>query len=386
MTMKKNNVCLATLLMGCLALVACNEDVEHFDNKVYVQEAEKKATILLKSSVQTAEAAFQVAMARPMEQEVTVRLEAASEKVALYNAIYGTEARVLPDKHFVLQTKQVSIPAGSVGSDPVRIVFTGLDTLDDEQLYVLPVTIAEASVGVIESAATMYYVLKGAALINTVPNLTKNLVYVSWDNPSVASSLRQLTAEALIRVDKFGKMLTSVMGIEGYFLIRIGDSGIPDNQLQLATHKGNLTSADLQIPTNKWTHLAVTYDADQNGRVEIYIDGKRMLEGKINCGTIDWAQTRTDEGNGFWIGHSYNRDRWLEGNLCECRIWNRVLAQEEINAKDHFYEVDPKADGLAAYWRFNEGAGTEIQDHTGHGNNATAVEPLTWNAVELPEK
>ena len=33
-----------------------------------------------------------------------------------------------------------------------------------------------------------------------------------------------LTAEALIRVSKFDKMLTSIMGIEGKFLLRIGDA------------------------------------------------------------------------------------------------------------------------------------------------------------------
>ncbi|MGN1245176.1 MAG: LamG-like jellyroll fold domain-containing protein, partial [Muribaculaceae bacterium] len=101
---------------------------------------------------------------------------------------------------------------------------------------------------------------------------------------------------------------------------------------------------------------------------------------------INWAQTRTDEGNGFWIGHSYNRDRWLEGNICEVRVWNRVLTKDEINSKDHFYEVNPQSDGLVSYWRFNEGAGTSILDHTGNGNNATAVEAITWNAVELPAK
>ncbi len=63
----------------------------------------------------------------------------------------------------------------------------------------------------------------------------------------------------------------------------------------------------------------------------------------------------TNEGNGFWIRHSYNRDRWLEGNISEVRIWNKVLTSAEINAKDHFYQVEPDADGLVSYWKFDGG-------------------------------
>lgn len=50
----------------------------------------------------------------------------------------------------------------------------------------------------------------------------------------------------------------------------------------------------------------------------------------------------------FWIGYSYNNERWLDADIAEVRIWNRVLSEEEINAKDHAYEVDPNSEGLVA--------------------------------------
>lgn len=62
------------------------------------------------------------------------------------------------------------------------------------------------------------------------------------------------------------------------------------------------------------------------------------------------------------------------------------MTQDEINGKDHFYQVEPDAAGLVSYWKFDEGVGTSITDYTGNGNNATAVEAITWNAVELPVK
>lgn len=385
--MKLRNLYLVSMALLAGAFTACDDnDVENFDNQVYVNASAMTSTVLLKNTVPSTEGTFRIGMARPSAQDVTISLKADPSLVATYNATFYGAAEALPESNYTLETPQTTILAGAVISDDVVVSFKNLTELDREKVYVLPVTMAQASIGVLKSAGTMYYVLKGAALINTVPDMTKNLVYVNWAKPEVANNLKKLTAEALIRVNKFDKTLTTIMGIERGFLLRIGDAGIPQNQLQVATPAGNLTSEDLTIPTGEWTHVAVTYDADAGGKIIVYINGKNMLEGKADNGPINWAQTMTDEGNGFWIGHSYDRERFLEGNISECRIWNKVLTQEEINAKDHFYQVEPNADGLVSYWKFDEGAGTAIHDYTGNGNNGTAVESLTWNQVELPAK
>ena len=118
----------------------------------------------------------------------------------------------------------------------------------------------------------------------------------------------------------------------------------------------------------------------------VYINGKNKLEDTVDAGAVNWGQTMTDEGNGFWIGHSYNRDRWLEGEISECRIWNKVLTADEINAKNHFYLVEPDSEGLVAYWKFDEGTGQTVTDYTGNGNNGMALDPISWVEVALPEK
>lgn len=382
--MKLKNIYLVSVALLAGLFTACSDnDIENFDNKVFINAKTMTSNVLLKNTVSETEGSFQISMARPETQDITISLKADFSLVSTYNSTYYDTAEALPEGYYTIETPQTKILAGAVTSDEVTVKFHKLTELDREKVYVLPVTVDQASIGVLNSAGTMYYVLKGAALINTVPDMTKNLVYVTWTNPDVANNLKQLTAEALIRVNKFDKMLTSIMGIEGKFLLRIGDAGIPQNQFQVATSNGNVSDESLAIPTGEWTHIAVTYDADASKMI-IYINGKNMLETSFNCGEVNWGQTKTDEGNGFWIGHSYNRDRWLEGNISEVRIWKRILTLEEINAKDHFYQVEPNADGLVSYWKFDEGAGTTIHDYSGNENHATAVESLTWNQVELP--
>ena len=85
--------------------------------------------------------------------------------------------------------------------------------------------------------------------------------------------------------------------------------------------------------------------------------------------------------------------------MTEIRIWNKVLTEEEINAPDHFYTVDPKSEGLYSYWKFTEGQGSTIEDATGNGNKLygeTYVrkqgndnkgdEGIKWVEVALPDK
>lgn len=384
--MKLKNLYLISIALLAGVFTSCSDDTETFDNKIYVDASVKTSSVLLKNTVPSTEGRFQIAMAKPESKDITISLKADPALVDTYNAAFYDSAEALPSQYYTLETQQTTILAGSILSDFITVKFNNLTELDRDKVYVLPITIDQANVGVLQSARTMYYVLKGAALINVVADLTKNLVYVDWKKPEVANNLKQMTAEALIKVNKFDKMISSVMGIEGYFLLRLGDAGIPQNQLQVATGKGNLTSSDLAIPTGEWTHIAVTYNADAGGKITVYINGKNMLEGAVDFGPIDWAKTKSDEGNGFWIGHSYNRERWLEGEIAECRIWNKVLTADEINSKDHFYQVEPDAAGLVSYWKFDEGVGTSIADYSGNGNNATAVEALTWNAVELPAK
>lgn len=247
--MKLKNLYLVSIALLAGMFAACSDDTENFDNRVYISTSVKASTVLLKT--ETAEGQFQLALAKPEEKDINVSLKADMSLVEMYNAVYYDKAQSLPTEYYSLENTELVIPAGTVTSEAVMVKFKNLLSLDSEQVYVLPVTIAQAGIDVLQSARTMYYVLKGAALINVVGNITKNSIHVDWKRPEVANNLRQMTAEALIRVSKFDKMLTTIMGIEGQFLIRIGDAGIPQNQLQIANPDHNVTSADLAIPTDR---------------------------------------------------------------------------------------------------------------------------------------
>ena len=179
------------------------------------------------------------------------------------------------------------------------------------------------------------------------------------------------------------------MVIEGQFLFRFGDSGVPSNQLQIATGKGNFTNSSMVAPQNEWTHVAVTYDSEAQ-TIRVYFNGKLVGDfTDATYGPVNWGIPHSDESDGkprcFWIGYSYNNERFLDADISEVRIWNRVLTQDEINAENHFYAVSEDAQNLVAYWKFDDGADI-IKDYSNSGNDATASAKLTWVDVELPAK
>lgn len=387
--MKKNLFKILFTGLILFSLVSCDQEDGSFDNKVFINSRDMVTTILLKGN-DTGSGKFQIKMPQTVGQNVICNIKGDPSKVETYNQAYYDNAVLLEEQYYTISTPEVIIPVGAVLSPEVTISFSNLETLDKDIVYVLPVTIDTRQAGVLGSANTMYYVLKGAALINVVANIDKNNVFVDWKNPKDFEEMYTFTAEALVYPYAFDHMISTLMGIEGKFLLRFGDAGIPGNQLQIATSAGNYTSADLQIPTNTWTHIAMTYDATAR-TVEVYFDGKKVFTTVTeDIGPVNWGVPHSDESDGkprcFWIGYSYNGDRYLNADISEVRIWNRVLSQEDINSKNHFYYVEPTSSGLVAYWKFDEGGGTAIKDYSSNENNATASANLTWNKVELPKK
>lgn len=375
------------LLAGCK-----NDDPSrtHYDNKLYISAASFTEELLMKSNVATDSRQIVARIAKPEQQPIEVVFAPAPELLETYrNAYYDAQAELLPAGHYAIDEPRTILTEGTVASAPVAVRFIDLNLLDREARYVLPVTIASAAgIEVLESARTLYFVFKGASLVNVVADIDQNWAWPAWKNAAPVTDMARFTLEALVYGDTFGREISTILGIEGVFLVRLGDTGLPRNQIQIATKNDkNLTDAALQLEPKRWYHLAVTFDA---GAVTVYIDGAARCSGTVNASPVNFGVEHSDEADGkprcFWIGYSYDANRCFDGKVSEVRIWNRVLSSEAINAPEHFYQVAPDADGLVAYWKFDEGTGRSVKDHTAYGNDLTAFDDLEWVKVELPEK
>lgn len=364
----------------CLIVTGCQEDLGSFRNKVFISNATVETLLLKKSD--TATGVVQTSIAQLEKTNIEVLYKADLSLVDRYNSAFNDKAIALPEICYELKQSNSTIAVGAVKGNDVIVQFKELSSLNRDSVYVLPITIGEANLEVLSSAKTRYFVFKGAALVNVVADVKNNKLKLSQpEKGKVLNNLTQITAEALIRVNKFGKSISTIMGVEEKFLIRIGDAGLPNNQLQIVISGDKITDPTWTVKTNEWTHLAVTFDSATK-KVELYINGVKRGGEKISQknSNVNWG------GKDFWIGYSYAEDRFLDGDICECRVWNRIVKREEILSKNHFYTVAPTAEGLVAYWKFDEGTGTLVKDHTSNGNDMVSANPLNWRGIELPAK
>lgn len=387
--MKLNKLIIAALAGFSMTFASCqgtDENEQHYDNKLFISTPSFTKEIKFKSGDTSVKASLTLGIAKPEEHDIKVIMAPAPELLSTYKlSFYDETAILLPEEHYSASEISTTIDAGSIVSPEFSIEFINTGELDINTTYVLPVTIKSVEgIDILQSAKTYYYVFRGASLINVVCNISRNRAYPDFNDDSKFNNLTQNTMEILFKANSFPNTLNTLMGIESHYLLRIGDATIPNNQLQVAS-TNSCTSADLQLESGKWYHVAVTFD---RGDVKVYINGVEKASGSVGKSSINLGAKHTNEEDGsrcFWIGYSYKDDRYFDGVVSEARIWDRVLTAEEIQATNHFYTVDPDSEGLIAYWKFDEGSGTVAKDHSVSGYDLTIEKEPKWEPVSLPQ-
>lgn len=128
--------------------------------------------------------------------------------------------------------------------------------------------------------------------------------------------------------------------------------------------------------TNKWTHLAFTYDKQYEC---IYVDGNLVTK-KADTTSIYYGS------HGFSLGYAYasyaGGPFYFKGAMDELRIWNYALTQEEIDTSMNS-KLTGKEPGLVGYWDFNQNASDAYAlDRTGNGNNGQLVGGVQFIPVD----
>ena len=431
------------VLLG--ALTACERydaDDHKFGNVVYLNVSQTSPVQLatFSNNRETYDCTLQAALTYPAAQDVQVSLAVDPSLVAAYNARYGTQWPMLDEKYYTLSAPETTIAAGRTVSDVVTLQLRGLMGEGEEQTgalpldetFLVPVRISGASMDVLRGSDVAYYVVKRSSAITVAAQLGEGnwINFPTLDkygtNSSAWNGLTAMTYEALIYIDEFATTdaeglpvnISSVLGVEQYLLLRIGDTNFERQQLQFdgsgsGSQFGKFPGKDAtkNLEAGRWYHVACTYD--QAARtVRIYVDGQLQSEesgvgiatqsedNRINLAMralYDYYLNNPTEENEkkyggfvdayqFFIGKSYDEKRPLNGKIAEARVWSVARTPEQI--WENMYNVENPADDptLLGYWKFNEGAGNTVRDYSMYGNDGVAESDITWPAgIEIPK-
>lgn len=312
---------------------------------------------------------------------VTAQVQARPDLVETYNATNAKDYKPLPAGSYELSATSLVLTEGKYVSKPLRLSITSIEDFEEGVTYCLPVSIVsvEGGLPVLESSRTVYAVIN-RTIITYAADLNGSAYFtVPFSKDENLKAVPQVTMEARIYMKAFNgsnPFISSVIGIEENFLLRFGDVNIDKNQIQLAGGKFPVTGT-LQFETNKWYHVAITYDGAQ---IKLYVNGELNSSTDGARGGINLAD---EYSGGFHIGFSAG-GRLMKGAVSEVRVWTKALSEMEI-ANNVCY-VDPTAEGLLAYWRFNEGTGNEVKDWSGNGWDLKSNRSVSWmEGVRCPE-
>lgn len=405
--MKKDRIISCLSMAALMMFSACNDyeyaEKSPFDNGAYIDVAESKVSenVTFKKTLAEVKKQFKARLSYPAKQDVTVTFAVEKSLVGAYNAKNGTAYGMLDGAHYSLPQASVTIPAGDAVSVPLTIDFVKLDELEIDATYLVPLTIEAVSggVGAMNGSKTVYYLVKRSSAITTAANMKDNYFSVPGfdtdDTGDVVDNMPAITYEALIYVNDFAyggpknpdkAYISTIMGCEQHFLMRIGDSDFPLQQLQMQGPAGKFPEADNSklLNANTWYHVALTWDiASQT--IIFYVNGQEQSRSEA-YGTSEITSISLKKSkHGFFIGRSFNDDmRQLNGNIAEARVWSVARTQKEI--WDNMYDIAPQSSGLVAYWKFDEGEGNISIDLTGNGNDAVADKDVLWpEGVEIPQ-
>ena len=277
-----------------------------------------------------------------------------------------------------------------------------------DETYLLPVRITSSNMKIMESSAIAYYVVRRSSAITVAASLHDNWInfplldVTGSPQANAYNGLTAVTYEALIWLDQFDLTnsfgacnISSVMGVEQYLLMRIGDVNFERQQIQfdgsgVGFGKFPASSADKKLYEGQWYHVACTYD-QVTSTARVYVNGKiqsEAMDANTNGSPINLAQRALGaaEAYQFFIAKSYNDFRPLQGKIAEARVWSVARTPEEI--WENMYRIKNPKDlpELIGYWKFDEGKGNIIKDYSMYGNDGVAEYDIVWPAgIEIPE-
>lgn len=342
--MKRINLYISILAL--FIFIGCNDSEEDMlGTKIYFENTQIKIDA---EDIDSYECEVISRLSNFLKGDVNVEYRIGDNSlVEAYNLKNGTTCLPMPAENFTLTTTNAVIKAGDIYSAPNQIQLKNLLKVEEGLTYVIPVVMTAEGAPMMSGSDVVYVVVKKPISITKVQKF--NGKYLDVTLSASAKSLSSLTFETLLYTTYY-KVLSTVMGNEGILILRFSDLKHPANELQIAGKISVIIPEPDIFQTNKWYHVAFTYDSD-TGMATIYVNGEKIIAKNVGDQTFNLNER-------FCIGYAYDYDpnRTWPGYMSECRLW--TVARTANQLRDNMMYVDPNTEGLMGYWKMN---GTDVE-------------------------
>jgi len=219
-------------------------------------------------------------------------------------------------------------------------------------------------------------------------------------NPDTYSLWNGFTVSFWVRPDEEMNQKSVILGTRASSPVarfHFGFSGAGANNIGVGIGGNDVTGINNPMEIGRWYNWVISYTGTQ------FDAGERKLRMWINTdarmtNNNSTAWNNQDEATESYTHGIYFGGRNTEGSgytsgfacaLDEVAIYNRCIdsvgtfANEVYNAGTTYNHLTNGQSGLVGYWKFNEGNGTTITDHSGNGNHGTFA-PISGDTTAFP--
>lgn len=359
------------LLLGSSALFSCTEgDNFEWNNRgLFVSGTENNP--LVKFIVEDTPVSYSVTVqsTKPVDSDVNIRLAIDPDAVTRYNVTNGTNYCAVPESAVELDNADVTISAGAAISSVATAKIISTEDMVEGRTYVVPISVESysgTSDPIIESSKTIFLRISRTMNFYAIQaDAAASSNYVFQEDQSI--KLTQFTYEVKVYPqglsNKGPERFLVLGGVNNkHMLLRFNEANTQNKlQTRLCVDEGGAQFISAtQFQNNQWYMLSWVYDGST---ISFYVNG--VLDTSVKANIQVPIDFRRYEMGMSWGGLAWSQ--FFSHRFCELRIWNRALSSTEII--NGTCGVDPHSEGLAAYWKFNEGQGSIFHDATGGGRD-----------------
>lgn len=307
-----------------------------------------------------------------------------------YNKQNGTSYITIPEGQYKLP-EDIVIKSGEYNAEEIIITLEAFsdEMVDSGEAYALPVRLVSDDGNYPVMSETGTYIILAENIIRfSAPQFSGGAKLSSPEYTSAPETYPQYTVETRFQISDTNNRNRAVFstndGNNHYILLRFEDPQSANDDhpahslVQIQLHDGMYVNPSNHFETNKWQHMAVTFDGTT---YRIYVNG--IESGKLECAT----PCLTFKGVNWFTDGDGNQSGWWDGCkilVSQIRVWS--VARNAAQIQNSITQVSPKSTGLEAYWRMNEGRTEEredgtytiFEDATGKGHTLETKQSITW--------
>lgn len=383
----------SAVVAGVGIFAAC-DDAEYsvLDTHAYIDEAlggtSSKVTVQATGETTTT---INIHMSNAASADSHYKLVVDPSVLEEYNKQNGTSYITIPEGQYKLPD-DILIKSGEYNAEETTITLEAFseEMVNSGEAYALPVRLVSKDGNYPVMPNTGAYIILAENIIQfSAPQFDGGAKLSSPEYASDPKSYAQYTVEARFQISNTANRNRAVFTTSdgeangGSLLLRFEDPQFDNSehkahslvQIQL---NGSYVNPTNHFETNKWQHIAVTFDGTT---YRIYVNGidSGKLEGGKPCLKF--------KGIGWFTDGDGNQSGWWNGCkilVSQIRIWS--VARNAAQIQNSMTQVSPKSTGLEAYWRMDKGTTetrsdgtyTVFKDVTEHGYTLETKQNVEW--------